>query len=688
MSVRIIILLALLTCTNRQGHASEPIASGESNMHKTELSRGTGRNFLNGLELKKDSLRSNSLKEFNEKEKKGDSLMVLGKVLLNQPNTKKDYTYIIGLFKNALKIFTQLEDKNKQADALNQIAECDLNQGKLIAADQSLQKALQILNTTGHQHIHDTYHLLLLLYNIRGQMEKSLFYSLENVKSMEQTKDTIHAGMYYHFVGENYSALGDHKKSLEWYDKALKIRNTYEPTLLYHIINVANKELLLLHKNQQALDLVLEVAPFEESSGIADIEEAKGYTYSALGNQELANKHFTEMLRLYDKASKSNDITRKKSLAYLKLGSYYVELQEYKKAKAYLLNSFQMASVPNKTKANLMLFKVDSAMANFGDAINYYQEYKRLNDSVFNAEKSRQIQEIRIQYETVKNENKIRDLQNENLVKNMELSRANVTKRLIFVGLVLFLTSSILLYNGRRKKKRINKVLVSQKEEIAQKNDSLQELLSEKEWLIKEVHHRVKNNLQIVMSLLNTQSKYVKSPEIYSAIRKSQSRLYAISLIHQRLYKSDNSNLVDVNSYIKNLVHYLQESFDEDSRIRYEMDVDRIMLHEDQAIPVGLIINEAVTNAIKYAFPSKQAGIIKVSMKSEKDYYLLGIQDNGIGMKEECSKKKPSPSMGMTLIKGLSKQLNGSLKIEHNQGTFIQVQFKQLTISDIYSQNT
>src|SRR5690606_9036222 len=143
---------------------------------------------------------------------------------------------------------------------------------------------------------------------------------------------------------------GDHKKSLEWYDKALKIRNTFESELLYHIISVTNKELLLLNKNQQALDLVLEVAPFEESSGITDIEEAKGYTYSALGNQGLANKHFSQMLRLYDKASKSHDITRKKSLAYLKLGSYYVKQQEYEKAKGYLLNSFQMASVPNKTK--------------------------------------------------------------------------------------------------------------------------------------------------------------------------------------------------------------------------------------------------------------------------------------------------------------------------------------------------
>src|SRR5690606_29714 len=199
MRTRIFIIIALLTCTHPQGHACELTVSDTSNRHEKDVSLGPERDFLNDSEFKKDSIGRNSIKELHDKEEKGDSLMVLGKVLLNQSNTKKDYANIKGLFENALKIFTELEDKNKQADALNQIAECNLNEGKLIVADQNLQKALQILNTTGHHYIHDTYHLLLLLYNIRGQLEKSLFYSLENVKSMEQTKDTIHAGMYYHF---------------------------------------------------------------------------------------------------------------------------------------------------------------------------------------------------------------------------------------------------------------------------------------------------------------------------------------------------------------------------------------------------------------------------------------------------------------------------------------------------------
>ncbi|MGS2737914.1 tetratricopeptide repeat-containing sensor histidine kinase [Sinomicrobium sp. M5D2P17] len=621
-------------------------------------------------------------------EAEANRLLQLGKNLLLQDKAEKKYADIIDLFNRSLNIYMELDDKNKQADVLNYLSECYLNEGNLITANDNLQKALQVFKSTGHENIHNTYHLLQLVHNIRGELEKSLYYSLENIKSMARTKNTVHAGLYYHFVGENYSALGDHEKSLEWYDKALKIKNSLDTTLLYHIVNVTSKELLLLNRKQQALDLILEVAPFEESSGIAELEEAKGYTYSALGKQNLANKHFAEMLRLYDNESKSHELIRKKSLAYLKLGSYYVAREQYQKAKDYLLRSFPLSSVSNKAKANLMLFKADSATGNYRNAIPYYQTYKRLNDSIFNAEKSRQIQEIKIKYETVKKENRIRDLQNENVVKSMELDRANLIKKLILGGLVLLFTTSLFLYKGHMDKKRINRVLLSQKEEIAQQNNALQELLSEKEWLIKEIHHRVKNNLQIVMSLLNTQSRYIKNPEIYSAIKKSQSRLFAISLIHQKLYKSDNSNLIDINSYIENLLRYLRESLDEGSGIRYELDVDRIMLQEDQAIPVGLILNEAITNAIKYAFPEQdRRGVIKVTMKSEKDYYLLGIQDNGTGIQKEYSKDVP-PSMGMTLIKGLSKQLNGSLKIENNNGTLIQVMFRHITISDIYAQNT
>lgn len=686
MSVILTILFVITSYHNWKDLAFEKFSSGTYTATTLDLPSRTANESPYNFRVKNDTLAIES--EIRQIEAKADSLMQLGKSLLSQSKAQKDYAEITNLFNKSIHIFIELDYKNEHADALNHLAECYLNQGKLLEADHHLQRALEILTISGHHYIHDTYHILQLVHNIRGQLDKSLFYSLENVKSMEQTKDTTHAGLYYHFVAENYSALGAHEKSMEWYNKALEVQNSLTPTLLYHIVNLANKELLLLDKKQQALDLLLKVAPNEGSSGIADIEEAKGYTYSAMGKQARANKHFTEMLRLYNQDSMSNDLLRKKSVANLKLGSYYVDLKQYKKAKDYLLNSFELSSVPNKTKANLMLFKVDSALGNYLNAINYFQQYNRLNDSIFNEEKSRQFQEIQIQYETIRNEIKIKDLQGENLLKSIELNRANLIKKIILIGLILFIGVTLLLYKGHKDKKRINTTLLSQKGEIAQQNYTLQELLSEKEWLIKEVHHRVKNNLQIVMSLLNTQSKYIKNPGIYSALRKSQARLFAISLIHQKLYTTENSNLIDINSYIENLIHYLKESFDEDLRITYELDVDRIMLQEDQAIPVGLILNEAITNSIKHAFPNNpKQGVITIRMKSQNGHYLLSIKDNGVGLAAE-DYPNSSPSMGMTLIEGLSKQLGGTLKIENNQGTSIKVMFGQLTISDIYAQNS
>jgi two-component sensor histidine kinase len=137
----------------------------------------------------------------------------------------------------------------------------------------------------------------------------------------------------------------------------------------------------------------------------------------------------------------------------------------------------------------------------------------------------------------------------------------------------------------------------------------------EKEWLMKEIHHRVKNNLQIVISLLSTQSNYIDNDIAYNAIRESQHRMQAISLIYQKLYQSENLARVDIRSYIAELVTYLRESFDTDPRIRFELDIVPLDLEVTRAVPLGLILNEAITNAIKYAFPDERTGKISICLK-------------------------------------------------------------------------
>ena len=200
-------------------------------------------------------------------------------------------------------------------------------------------------------------------------------------------------------------------------------------------------------------------------------------------------------------------------------------------------------------------------------------------------------------------------------------------------------------------------------------------LLNEKEWLMKEIHHRVKNNLQIVISLLSTQSNFLDNDVAYKAIRESQHRMQSISLIHQKLYQSENLALVNINAYITDLVTYLHDSFDTGTHITFDINVAGMELDVTRAVPLGLILNEAITNAIKYAFPNGREGVIRISLtENGAGTCILKIQDNGIGMPAATNTGK-SRSLGMSLMRGLSKQLGGSLTIETREGLAIIIDF-------------
>ena len=200
-------------------------------------------------------------------------------------------------------------------------------------------------------------------------------------------------------------------------------------------------------------------------------------------------------------------------------------------------------------------------------------------------------------------------------------------------------------------------------------------MLNEKEWLLKEIHHRVKNNLQIVMSLLNSQSAYINNDAALTAIHDSQHRVHAMSLIHQKLYNSENLSTINMRVYIRELVLYLKDSFDAGKRIRFDLNIEPLELDVSQAVPLGLILNEAITNSIKYAFPGNMEGVITISLSNTNlDNYLLTISDNGIGMPVHVKDKKPG-SLGMSLMKGLSEDIDGTFSIENNNGTIIKISF-------------
>jgi two-component sensor histidine kinase len=174
---------------------------------------------------------------------------------------------------------------------------------------------------------------------------------------------------------------------------------------------------------------------------------------------------------------------------------------------------------------------------------------------------------------------------------------------------------------------------------------------------------------------LNTQSSFLKDDLAYKAIRESQHRMQSISLIHQKLYQSDNLSLVNMPAYISDLVQYLTNSFDIAGRIHFELDIAPIQLDVNKSVPLGLILNESITNSIKYGFPGQRPGKIMIRLSELKPAkYELMISDDGIGPPLSIDITK-SKTLGLNLMRGLAKQLGGTISFETDHGMTIHLSF-------------
>lgn len=201
-----------------------------------------------------------------------------------------------------------------------------------------------------------------------------------------------------------------------------------------------------------------------------------------------------------------------------------------------------------------------------------------------------------------------------------------------------------------------------------------QRSLKEKEILLKEVHHRVKNNMQVISSLLNLQSASLKDASAVALFRESQQRVRSMSLVHEILYQSQDLASVDFASYVKQLVDSLQRSFGaRAAAVTVTVKVGSVALEMDEAIPCGLIINELVSNALKYAFPQKRAGAITVAVKQLRSSAVrLTVSDNGAGIRAQ---RGAADSLGLKLVRALTEQLHGTITIDTASGTAVTIEF-------------
>ena len=571
--------------------------------------------------------------------------------------------------------------EQKEIEALKSIADLNLIHGRLDLAETQLLNVLKRYKKIGYPKLYYVYDLLAVTNRYKGDFSKGIQYAFMAIESMEAAKDFSPATTFYSRLANMYRELGQSEKSVQWYWKVFRVREYTEPVNLYMFRDAGflARELIKLKKEKEALDFILDINARNKPNGVyakASLLASLGYCYHAMGQDQQADKYYSRLIKLTPQLNNDNEVTTDVNF---EVGQYLMNKGQYRQAATFLQKALNaphgINSLSDTKDIYLMLYKADSAVGNYYSAMQHLMEHKILDDSIFNETKSRQIEELQVQYKMKEREKDMAWLNNQN-------KQAHKIKNIALASAALLLVIIVLLFNSYLYKQRSNRRLEIHQKEMDQKNTyleglnaELEQLLKEKEWLIDEVQHRVKNNLQMVTSLLHTQSAYLKDEAAVMAVKDSLRRMQAMSLIHQQLYAGQHATTIVMPEYINELLHYLRESFEMDNKITFVQTVDPLQLEVSQAVPLGLIINEGIANAIKYAFPKGAEGIVSVSLQRDgTDYFMLKIADNGIGLPSGFD-LAGHYSLGLNLMEGLSKQLKGSFSIENKNGVLITVRF-------------
>jgi two-component sensor histidine kinase len=311
----------------------------------------------------------------------------------------------------------------------------------------------------------------------------------------------------------------------------------------------------------------------------------------------------------------------------------------------------------------LLLFQVYLALGDTRQALSYHTRYVTLNDSIFNVEKLKQFQTLQVRYETRQKEQSLKLLQLQNQKEQVQLRETGLQRNVTLGAVVLLLILSVVAWRGYQ----LKQLLVEEKDR----------LLKDKDLLMQEIHHRVKNSLNIIISLLESQSHYLNNSAAQAALQDTQNRIQAVFLLHQKLYRASAGTAVDATGYVLELMNHLCETFDTyDHNITITYKLEPIFLDAFEVLPLGVILNEGITNAIKHAFPGNRSGCIEVSLRRRPSGDVqLQIRDNGIGLPAGF-RYDGDKSLGFALFDGLVKQLHGGYSIEDKGGVTMTVQFK------------
>lgn len=614
-------------------------------------------------------------------------------------------------YAQALRCYQQLHNQAWEAYTRKQMADVHLRQGKLALARVELQQVVDLYRACGYRRLHYTFDLLAATNASLANYKDALQYSLASIKVARETQDSTLLSRFYHRTASIYQELNQQQKSLDY--EQLALRSGHQAAFLpfyclQSALSIAQSRIALGQPKQALAQMLQERQDFPASDADTRVVEAEGLTtcYLALKQYALAVTYSPPLHELLARKQTAVNYSWRARVCLL-LGRLYVAEANYTKARPYLTQALTLYKLSGNqadmASTCLLLFKADSAQGHYPTAIAHYQRYKALKDSIFSEKNSKQVASLQIEYDTQKKEQNILLLTKQNQVQQAGLRQREWQRNATLSGALLLTLLLGVSYNRARIKKRSTHLLEVKQLEINQKNQALEQvlgekddlltekealllekenlivekevLLVEKEWMLKEIHHRVKNNLQIVSELLDSQLDQLQEPRTVAIIRESQNRVQAMALVHQKLYQSQNLAQVDMQEYIREIVEHLLTSF-RCQAVQEHLDIAAIELDVALATPLGLIINEAVTNSLKYAFPESRRGTISINLSElPGQRYQLTLADDGVGLPAGFA-MEASRTMGLTLIKGLSEQIEADLTFSQAAGVCIRLEFE------------
>ncbi|QEM11716.1 sensor histidine kinase [Mucilaginibacter rubeus] len=587
----------------------------------------------------------------------------------------------IGFYATGLKYFEATNPPTARlADVLKMMGDLYQFHGEYTKSLPCLKRSLALYRQVGFKNLQDIYALLGNVLIELHDMKEGIRYNLLGVKLLEDAKDsTMTACQAYFNLGFAYGTLKDYNNALIYMLKANKVAlsNKDSTAAIVTDIEIGNTY-RWLHQPQKALRLMngIENWPAAEKHQM-QFSMLRLKIYNEAKQFEKAALYYKKLTQDIEGHDITFDLVQNARIVLLE---YLVDTKQFKEVNDQLPRLLALPLINSRPAFHLNLetlaYKADSAQGNYKSAMLHLTKAMDLKIAALKSNYDDQVGKLQVEFDLNKKDQDIAFqsksiglLTRKNELQKNALHDQRLIRNLIIAGAALLSLFLILLFNRYQIKKRANEDLKEQQEEINTQNDYLKQLVSEREWLLKEIHHRVKNNLQIVISLLNSELFNVKDVVAKHVIRESQLRMHSISLIHQKLYQHQNVSSINMKEYIHDMVNFLQDSFDSYGKIKFSLDIDPVYMDVSQAVPAGLILNESITNIIKYAFNDKdQKGNVRISLKQcGAEILELIIHDNGCGLPPGFNPEE-SASLGMRLITGLTGQLKGSVDFVNDQG--------------------